>query len=421
MQTKLVISLFALFSLLAGFAPAQTEVPAATGLTAPQIESTPALSVARVYGVGDLLQLLNKEASFSREEAEAFLLRRVKNLKVKTEKVLFEGEQLVIFCAQEDHQAITLSLETLRNYGVRQIVLRTQVLRGQPSVVSRLPVGWQYVKSSSGDIQPVAQMGSEAAVRTAEFTEAIGAQGNQWSDVHVVPGTHVATRSSRERQDSRLPSTSDGKMVVEATSVVERAAPVLYAVLDPEQKEALEVSLLDLQEEDNEGIERLFAPNVVVFNGQLASVSDTRERPFVTGINRMLVPMPLSDQKKVEFAPETSVYKEGTTLLMRPDLLTDHQLSLAFYLQIQNIRSVDQLELPRFDGRGPMRIQIPEVAKTTFRSQISIPLGHTLVVRALERDEAGKKHNVLVLCQCDAIETARGTRAGRAPSNNSTR
>lgn len=385
------------------------------------------------YDVSVVLERLTSEAGVPAEEHEAWLMNRIARFlpAVEHSEVSGEsgaGERLVSVDSPDGTSAtmqldengcgmiligkslavaapraclaeVARSLETIAQFGLRQIVIRTRVIRGAQAELQKLSIRWQHVESQSrvADANRPDQMGSHVA--TAGFDLSAG----QLDSIKVSPTSYVAMRNpAATAEDARLPKLKDAGKAgnrnwAEASSVIERSAPVLFTLLTPQENHQISNELSGLA-----GIERVMQPSMVVFNGQLATVSDCVERPFVTGIKP--VRLEKEGKQQIDFAPSICVYPEGTSILMRPELIEGTRLSLSFFLELCQVRAVETLDLPRFDGRGTMTIQMPEVASTRFRTQIEMPVNYCLAVSTFEVDEDGNKTNLLVLCHCSVAD-----------------
>lgn len=291
-----------------------------------------------------------------------------------------DGEVLVA-CPKAQQRAVARLLETWSQFGFRQVVIRTLVYRGDSQEMSQLPISWSHVEALS----QVAET-PESAVQTAVFR-------GDTSGGSAVASSYIAARGLQRHRDLVPPIGVTGDTWTQATSVVERSTPVLYTVLTPQENQQLQEKL-----RETTSAEKLMSPQVVVFNGQMATVSDSVQRPFVTGIKPMRVGS--AEMQRVEFTPSIRVYPEGTMMDMLPELVDGDRVRLSYHLRLSKIRRVETLDLPRFDGPGKFRIQMPEVASTRFQTRLQVPLEHALAISSFDRDENGAKKTILVVCQC---------------------
>jgi hypothetical protein len=291
--------------------------------------------------------------------------------------VLVVGDKLMIVGLRSDFHKVDEMLKTFSQFGIRQIVIRTHVFRDTADAMKAMPINWSHV---------------EAASKIA--------QSDQTS--RVVPVAHEQPRTAAARMLQRqLPAFEEllppagvtSATWTEASSIVERATPVLYTLLAPAEYQ----SVLDYAK-NSATIQRVMSPSVVVFNGQVASISDSIERPFVTGITPVLVGP--EGKQQVEFTPNIKVYPEGTTMKIRPEIFEGRRVRLNCKLDLCKVRSVETLEIPSLAGRNDFTVQMPEVASTQFRTCLDMPLNYTLAVSTFETDELNVKRSIVILCQC---------------------
>ncbi|MFN3192875.1 MAG: hypothetical protein ACE361_20365 [Aureliella sp.] len=314
-----------------------------------------------------------------------------------------EEEQLYVVAAQEQHQSLQQMLSTFREYGLRQVVIKCVLLRATGLQYADLPIDWTHVEAVSAIAKESSEMENDSTVMPALFTspdesgktrssKMSGAESASWlNNVILKNSTAYRELASSHRLEKPAGVTEDSW--THATSVIERAAPVLYTLLNREQ-------LADVLEavDERESVETLMSPSLLVFSGQTATVSDASERPFVTGIKP--VTTEIGEKKVVQFQPNIRVYPDGKSMKLRP-VLRGNQIELGFELKISSIRSVDSIQLPRYDGSSDLTVQVPEVAQTVFSTNLVIPVGYTMAVCALEKSGEGQRVATIVLCTCE--------------------
>ncbi|MEZ6136622.1 MAG: hypothetical protein R3C53_17130 [Pirellulaceae bacterium] len=292
--------------------------------------------------------------------------------------VKVHGHEMIIAAPADEIRRAQELLTTMEQFGLRQVVIKTYVLRDTTAAMKRLPIRWSHV---------------EAVSRVAEQPQSgvIAAAGAQATGSQTTAALYAGRRAPAT-EDLPPPDGVTTATWTQATSIVERSTPVLYTILTPEEMEHVLYAVTQ-----SATIKRVMTPTLVVFNGQVATISDSVERPFVTGIRPVLLGE--GEQKQVEFAPSIRIYPEGTTMKLQPQL-TDGNLRITCQLDLCKIRSVETLELPGIDEEAAFTVQMPEVASTQFRTCMMLPANHTLAVSAFETDEHGGQQTVLVLCQC---------------------
>ncbi len=293
--------------------------------------------------------------------------------------VLVSGNDLIVVAPLDELRQVQNMVETFEKFGIRQIVIRTLVVRDTTEAIKRLGIHWSHIEAS-----PQHSPSSGISVQAVSFDQ---------SSPKTVAAFYLDSMKKLENRDLPPPEGVTSATWTEATSVVERTTPVLYTLLTPSEYQ----TVVD-NAKKNTTLQRLMSPTVVVFNGQIASVNDCVERPFVTGIK----PVKLTDgnSQQVEFSPSIKVVPEGTTMNVRPELFDGKRIRLNCQLDLCKVRSVETLELPGIDGRGKFSIQLPEISSTRFRTCLDMPLNYALAVSAFETDEQGLKHSVVILCQC---------------------
>lgn len=292
---------------------------------------------------------------------------------------LVVGEKLLVVGLRSDFHKVDAMLSTFSQFGVRQIVIRTHVFRDEASAMEAMPINWSHVEAAS----KIAQSVERSPVAQASHDQ-------------PKPLTAAARLLQRQAPISETLSPPEGVTSAtwtEASSIIERATPVLYTLLAPaEYKAVLEHA------KNSSTIQRVMAPSVVVFNGQVASISDSVERPFVTGIKPVMVGV--AGQEQVEFTPNIKVYPEGTTMKIRPEIFEGRRVRLNCQLDLCKVRSVETLKLPGIGGRNDFTVQMPEVASTQFRTCLDMPINYTLAVSTFETDANNVKRSIVILCQC---------------------
>lgn len=296
-------------------------------------------------------------------------------------------DQLLVVASHSEVEKVKALIETFTRFGVRQIVIRTHVLRDTAEAMKSYPIKWSHVEAASR----IAESSIAAAVQPASYEK---------SKPQTAVTRFVESQKPESYEDLPPPAGVTTATWTEATSIVERATPVLYTLLTAtEFKEVL------AHAKKQPAMQRVMTPSVVVFNGQIATISNCVERPFVTGVRAMKLGE--EGKERFEFAPNVKVFQEGTTMKIRPELFDGTSVRLNCQLDLCKIRSVETLEIQGV-GRGDYKVQMPEVASTQFRTCLNMPIDYTLAVSSFETDAAGVKHSVVILCQCSLldIETA---------------
>ncbi len=364
-------------------------------------ETAPA--VERRYQVADILERMSRELGLNRAQSEARIVEHIKTVtsqaatpdnpgaQTQTHPLQAELQQgeLVVSCGPERQLAIERDLETFRSFGFKQIVIRSWVFSCSRDEFASLPCRWQHVETASSIVnEPASPNVAPSPVVAA------AASAGRFDNVQISPASFLATRRVTSSTDERLPSRDDAQQLVEAQSTIERSTPVVFTLLTPDEGKAALSAAQDL-----ESSQLLMSPAVVVFNGQEARISNSVERPFVTDIKPVRMGTP--GKETIQFAPKISIYPEGTTILMRPELTNGKDLTLSFYFENIAIREVEQFDMPRADmSNGRLSVQIPEVASNVFRSKLPLPVDHTLAVTTFDEDQDGEKRCLVAFARC---------------------
>ena len=359
-------------------------------------------NVTQAFDVSELNERLKHEAGLSQDQCREWIESRVRPL------ITFQGPQpaiismieiegvklnsdstrsgavvvkdkLHVVAPKDEQKKVREFIDTFTRFGVRQIEIRTHVYRDTAAAMKTMPIQWSHVEAASS----IAQSPTSNSVRPASHQQPL-----------TLTAKYIESQKPRVKEDLPPPDGVTDKTWTEATSIVERSTPVLYSLLSPEEHAAVVAHA-----RKQESLQCLMAPIVLVFNGQIATVSNAVERPFVTGIKVMKLGP--ENKQQVEFAPNVKVYQEGTTMKMRPELMNGKSIRLNCQLDLCKIRSVETQAIPGIESRGDFNIQMPEVAVTKFRTCLDMPIGYTLAVSTFETDEAGVKHSTLVLCSCE--------------------
>ncbi|MFP6649667.1 MAG: hypothetical protein VB817_09415, partial [Pirellulaceae bacterium] len=166
----------------------------------------------------------------------------------------------------------------------------------------------------------------------------------------------------------------------------------------------------------------LTAPKVTMFNGQQASISDTSQRPFVTGV------VPVVGDFAAAHQPVIVVLSEGTNLSVQAVASNDRRfVRLTLVPFFSRIGEVEQFT---FDGRQTTStgetvldpdgnptarnnevtttegttVQLPTFKFTTVSTTVSVPDGGTVLLGGIKRLSEGRtERGVPMLAQLPYI------------------
>jgi beta-lactamase regulating signal transducer with metallopeptidase domain len=353
-----------------------------------------AKTVSRVYLVRDVLQRLADELKISESEARVTLVNQlictIGNLQLQAHRTgtlanpdagvsgdieltdntpfAWSGRKLVVTHRAAVHDRLAAELDRLREFGLRQVTIKVRMISGPRELIERFPVKWSASSPQFGQGLPAATGPQPQAAPP------------------LIPP----------------PAAGEGQSWTRATSIVEKNMPVLYAVIDPPQANAL-IETVQVHPRAN----ILQAPKVTVFNGQAATVMEAVQRPFVVGVQ------PVAGSNPPAHEPQIRVVTEGTTLRMRPVLKDAGELHLDYELLLSSIRGVEEAEIPQGPGVKPLVVQVPVVASLRFNTSLDLPLGKTLAVGWYTKDKDVSAATLVLLEVSEAVDS--GERESVAP------
>jgi hypothetical protein len=207
---------------------------------------------------------------------------------------------LVVVAHDHEVQKVRELIDTFTRFGIRQIAIRTHVFRDTAEAMKALPIQWSNVEAAS----KIAESDKPSNIKPASYEKA---------QPLTAAARYVEAQKPTTFEDLPPPEGVTSATWTEATSIVERATPVLYTLLTAtEHKEVL------AHAKKLSTVQRVMSPSVIVFNGQIASMSNCVERPFITGVKALKLGP--EGKQQLEFAPHIKVYHEGTTIKIRPQL-----------------------------------------------------------------------------------------------------
>lgn len=152
-------------------------------------------------------------------------------------------------------------------------------------------------------------------------------------------------------------------------ALAEKSKPLKMAHLtEPEAKKLIEI----LQGDTRSNI--LQCPTVTLFNGQLATVEDLVQRPFVVDVDD-------------DGQPKICVISEGVSLKLRPTL-EKGQIRLDTRVKVSKIRSVSVKNPPTTDQEKSqgLKVQVPEVDSMGINTTVVLKDGAHVLMGGLTRD-----------------------------------
>ncbi|MGI9516539.1 MAG: M56 family metallopeptidase [Pirellulaceae bacterium] len=287
-------------------------------------------------------------------------------------------QRIFVFGDDATHQAVSAAIERFRQFGFRQIVVETHMIRTAVDQLEELGIEWsiapagQVVLDSNDPGQQVFQPDQAGLLVVTEA----GVQG-------------IANNSSVDIANLVLNEN------VAATSYVERNSPVLYATVDNQQ-----VTQIVTAAKSDEKTTLFNAPTITMYNGQNATVVTGSQRPLVVGLNQV------TDESKTKTAyqPVIRVINEGTILSLNAEIV-DNLINLDCRLEQSQILNVETMQVPLKDaGANQPSIQIPEVATMRVQSSLNVPDGKTLALSSIQRNTDGESQLLVAFLTCRVLD-----------------
>lgn len=118
----------------------------------------------------------------------------------------------------------------------------------------------------------------------------------------------------------------------------------------------------------------MFAPRVVLFDGQMGVIADEVKRPFVTGVN------PKADGR---IQPIVSIANEGLTFVLTPKSSEDDSITLDFEVKVSSVGKVSYANLPiksATEVAPQLTVQVPAIEQYEVSSSAKLAAGESIVV-----------------------------------------
>ncbi|MFO0820240.1 MAG: M56 family metallopeptidase [Pirellulales bacterium] len=159
----------------------------------------------------------------------------------------------------------------------------------------------------------------------------------------------------------------------------------------------------------------LQTPRILAWSGQVATVTDQTQRPFVIGYQNSKNAKVNADMVKAQWQPQVQVVDEGIALKFRPKVLDAHQVQLGIELQFQHIQRVDSHMVIPAPGEAPRAIQMPVVDSKHLQTAVVLQPGKSAIVGGLQsKTMRGESTQIAILVECEVIEPAfESNQAGR--------
>jgi hypothetical protein len=283
----------------------------------------------RVY---DITEALEKIAETRPQELDArtWLLTFLKLPGFEKGNVRFDDEfpnQLTLVASPKAHEFFANLLSDVGRFGCTwQVTVATRVFR-------------------SDDLEAIEGVNWQQAVR---FASPKPNAADDWSN-HDEP-------------------TGGERLSLSMESVSFEYAPYLAFVLDEEKM----ARLVDRLQSDARA-SLLQAPKVTLFSGQLATISDQSQRPFVVGVDYVEGAFATAAQ------PTIAVLAEGAQLDVLTRMIDRETIDLNCRLTLSFIDGVSEAKLPGQD----VTIQTPRTTRRSISARCQVKKGETLLIAPL--------------------------------------
>ncbi len=167
------------------------------------------------------------------------------------------------------------------------------------------------------------------------------------------------------------PSGSTPSVAMETSEVNVYSSPVVATRISRFQKRLL-LSRVDKNTRSN----LMFAPNITLFNGQRASVSDEIHRPFVTGVRKVA-------NRTAQFQPIIQTVSEGWCLHLHSEVTEDKGVDLQCVITESKLLDVEFAHLPyssKDDLNPDVTVQVPNVRRKSLKSSVRLAAGESLLI-----------------------------------------
>ena len=255
------------------------------------------------------------------------------------------GDTLYLLGTEEDNKRMEASLQHLRDFGLRQVVIETRLVSIPADMMEKLALEWTIVSPVN-------------------------------SDAKTIP---IETSDGQQ----------DAKLIDEPSS--ETIVPVLMSVLNESKAQEL---LAQIQANAKSNI--LAAPKITMFNGQEGKIYTGSERPFVVSVQE------IKGEVSNAYQPIIRTIAEGLELIVKPVVRNEEPTTVALEgsVRMTEIAKVNELKFkqPGAKDNQTIALQVPVVNSqcVTF-SQSSLENGTTLVVSGLVSEDHNNSTVTLVL------------------------
>lgn len=335
-------------------------------------------SIVKVYEVRELLEKLREEEAFPEGDANgpvkqalvghlryfaaelpdpsrALVRNQQPKKKIARAQFAWHGDQLVVSAPESQHQRLAREIELRRKHGFQQVSVEVRLMTGDPQLYAQPKLG----AAPEEDVE-VVPLRDRWVLFRQEFANA--------ETMHSTLELGVAPR---DENAPRRPS-------IKVTSG--RSDPVLYQFVDDAQMRSF-MELFRFEDDKNAII---MAPKVTLFNGQVAEISDTSQRPFVTDVQKVV------EDDVTTYQPVINVFWEGVKIQLEPTI-TDGGHSMRCRFIFASIDGCQTFRPPQCPDAADTRVQHPVVSTSEFQCDVDIPGGQTLLIGGLFPSKVKRK------------------------------
>jgi beta-lactamase regulating signal transducer with metallopeptidase domain len=133
----------------------------------------------------------------------------------------------------------------------------------------------------------------------------------------------------------------------------------------------------------------MFAPKVTFFTGQIGSIEDFIQRPYVTNIR-------LTGEAGSDMEPVVEMVGEGTQIELKADVTEELDTELQALVTLSRLQKVELANLPFASPDNPkanITVQVPSVNRTLIRSSARLSRGQSLLIAAPQVFSADADNN----------------------------
>ncbi|NND98159.1 MAG: hypothetical protein HKN47_12600 [Pirellulaceae bacterium] len=238
-------------------------------------------------------------------------------------KVEIQGDSMTITAPQSQHALVQENLDIIADAGFWQVACEMRWIHASVDSVSGLGINW-------GDSQPIAKQSEH------DFAAL----------------------------DRRLKAIDAGSLTVKRQTNLSTSGMAIAAKVNEAQRKTF---LARCQQGNRTNVNQ--APKVTLFNGQVATISDEVQRPFVTGVRKT--------ESAIE--PIVETFSEGIRVDLRVLVTGDDKLLLQCETTKSEILDVKLAKFPFGDAKN-VTVQVPQAVTDSTSVGISLERGESILI-----------------------------------------